>query len=76
MLREVMLSLDHLDGKLFNFLVPIHDAILVECHQAQIHEVKEVICKEMGRPWPELGGLAIEAEAKVGRRWSEMEELK
>jgi DNA polymerase I len=73
MLREVMLSLDHLDGKLFNFPVPIHDAILVECHRDQVNEVKEIICAEMGRAWPELGGLSIEAEAKVGERWSEME---
>lgn len=75
MLRETMLELDRYDGKLFNFLVPIHDAILVECWEADVEEAKQVICNAMGKPWPELGGLVIEADATAGYRWSDMEEV-
>lgn len=73
MLREIMLTLEPLDGKLFDFLVPIHDAVLVECDDAVVLEARDVICQEMGRAWPELGGLRIEADAMVGTRWSDME---
>jgi len=75
MLRETMLELDRYDGKLFNFLVPIHDAILVECWEKDVEEAKQVICSVMGKPWPELGGLVIEADATAGYRWSDMEEV-
>lgn len=76
MLREIMLSLRHLDGELFDFLVPIHDAVLVECDEGRAEEVKTVICKEMGRAWPELGGLVIEADATASHtNWADMEEM-
>jgi DNA polymerase I len=75
MLRETMLELDKYDGKLFNFLVPIHDAVLVECWEADVEDAKQVICSVMGKPWPELGGLVIEADATAGYRWSDMEEV-
>jgi DNA polymerase I-like protein with 3'-5' exonuclease and polymerase domains len=73
MLREVMLSLDNLDGRLFDFLVPIHDAILVECEEKDVEQTQRVLRREMGRAWPELGGLVIEADYKVGKNWGEME---
>jgi len=75
MLRETMLALEPWDGKLFNFLVPIHDAILVECWEKDVEEAKQLICSVMGKPWPELGGLVIEADATAGLRWSDMEEV-
>jgi len=75
MLREVMLDLAKYDGDLFDFLVPIHDAILVECDVDLVGEAKNVICSSMGRAWPELGGLVIEADATAGERWSDMEEV-
>lgn len=72
MLREAMLELDPYDGVAFNFLAPIHDAILVECPEGDVEQVVLLMKKAMERPFPELGGLAIETEAKVGERWSEM----
>jgi DNA polymerase-1 len=72
MLREAMLELDEFDGSLFNFLAPIHDAILVECREEDVEEVKVKMRKAMERPFAELGQLSIESEAKVGLRWSEM----
>lgn len=72
MLREAMLELDEFDGVDFNFLAPIHDAILVECDKSKVDSVVEKMQRAMERPFSELGGLAIETEAKVGKRWSEM----
>jgi DNA polymerase I-like protein with 3'-5' exonuclease and polymerase domains len=72
MLREAMLELEPHDGVAFNFLAPIHDAILVECPEESVGHVVQLMKKAMERPFAELGGLAIESEAKVGKRWSEM----
>jgi DNA polymerase I-like protein with 3'-5' exonuclease and polymerase domains len=77
MLREAMLDVDKYDGRLFDFLAPIHDAILVECEEKDVRESKEIICESMARPWPELGGLAIEAEAKWSKTsWADMVDFK
>lgn len=73
MLREAMLELDEWDGVEFNFLAPIHDAILVECPEANVPHVVARMKKAMERPFAELGQLSIETEAKIGKRWSEME---
>lgn len=73
MLRETMLTLESHDGKLFDFLVPIHDAVLVECDSADQGKVADIICGAMARSWPELGGLVIEADYKVGVNWGSME---
>lgn len=74
MLREAMLELDPLDGKLFNFLVPVHDAILVEAEEKDAVAAGETLRLAMARPWAELGGLNIEVDVKIGRNWAEMEE--
>jgi DNA polymerase I-like protein with 3'-5' exonuclease and polymerase domains len=76
MLRESMLDLAHLDGKLFWFLAPIHDAVLVEVEPTHLREAFDAIATSMAREWPQLGGLRISVDAKVGDRWSEMEDLK
>ena len=75
MLREVMISADPFDGGLFYFLAPIHDAILVECHKDKMEETGNTLKHIMERTWPELGGLRIEAEVKVGTVWSDMHTL-
>ena len=74
MLRETMLALEAYDGSLFDYLVPIHDAILVECDSSDAARVAEIITRAMGRKWEELGGLVIEATHKVGENWGSMEE--
>lgn len=74
MLREVMLSLDHLDGILFDYLVPIHDAILVEVDEKKVGDALHLISASMSRKWDELGGLAIDVDFKVGTNWGAMEE--
>jgi len=76
MLREVMLDVDKHDGidsgGVFDFLAPIHDAILVECPNGRKDQTTEILQKSMERGWKELGGLSIETETKVGVKWSEM----
>jgi hypothetical protein len=76
MLRESMLDLAHLDGKLFWFLAPIHDAVLVEVEPTHAKEAFDAISGSMAREWPQLGGLRIPVDAKLGIRWSEMEDMK
>lgn len=73
MLRECMLDLDQYDGKLFDFLVPIHDAILSECDERDVEETVRLHKASMGRAWPELNGLSIDIDYKVGKNWGEME---
>lgn len=73
MLREVMLSLALYDGGVFNILVPIHDALLVECEEKDIQQTIHVIKKEMERNWEELGGMSLEVDVKIGANWAEME---
>lgn len=76
MLREMMLDVNKYDGELFWFLAPIHDAILVECEERSLEEAKRVITTSMARPWPELGGLAIDADSKWSpTSWADMEEV-
>jgi DNA polymerase-1 len=76
MLRECMLDLAPLDGSLFWFLAPIHDAVLVEVEPSHAKEAFDVISTSMGREWSQLGGLAIPVDAKLGQRWSDMEDMK
>ena len=73
MLREVMLDLAVYDGSLFDILVPIHDALLVECEEKDLQQACDVIRRSMERKWSELGGMSLEVDIKTGRNWSEME---
>jgi DNA polymerase-1 len=74
MLRETMLDVAQYDGIVFDMLAPIHDALLVECFPMELSRAYEILKKSMERCWPELGGLSIEAEAKVGKTWGDMED--
>jgi hypothetical protein len=69
----LMLELDKYDGGLFDFLVPIHDAVLVETDEENGEKVGKLITAAQGRAWSELGGLIIDAEFKVGTNWGSME---
>lgn len=80
MLREMMLDIIAFDGidegGMFDLLAPIHDAVLVECEERRMEETKETITKRMERPWEELGGLSIGADAKWSKTsWADMEEV-
>jgi len=73
MLREVMLEGAEHDGELWDYLVPIHDATLSECWEKDIDQVAKIQTASMGRAWPELNNLIIEATYKVGVNWGSME---
>jgi len=68
MLRWCLVELGTMagEGTDFALLVPIHDAILVEIREGMVEHYMETIRAVMERPWPELGGLRVEIEAKVG----------
>lgn len=75
MLKEVLLRLER-DHKLASrgiMLSSTHDAVLTQVREDQVEEIDEILKFEMEKPVPELGGLAIGSEAKVGRCWDEEE---
>ena len=73
MLKEVLLRLER-DHKLASrgiMLSSTHDAVLTQVREDQVDEIDEILKFEMEKPVPELGGLVIGSEAKVGRCWDE-----
>lgn len=72
MLRETILRLAPLEQAWgFKMLVPVHDSILFEIEPSRLSEGAAKIKEVMEQPWSELGGLAVETDAKVGENWSE-----
>lgn len=70
MLKEVLLRLAPLvnEGLLVG---TIHDAIVGVAPESRLVEVASALKREQERPVPELGGLSIGVEQKVGRAWGE-----
>lgn len=72
MLRDVLVDLgEHKDeGTKFNLLVPTHDSVTLEILPPYEKEIMHLVKEVMERKWPELGGLSVETEAKVGNALS------
>lgn len=70
MCREVILDLPESEDCFL--LVPIHDSLLLECKEEKVAECATMLRSLMERPWPQLGGLTVEVEVKVGRTWGTM----
>lgn len=70
MCREVILDLPETDWMWL--LVPIHDALFLECREEKVDECVRLVWDLMVRPWPQLNGLSVAVEAKVGRSWGGM----
>lgn len=73
MLKEVVLRLEHKyqlasRGYLIN---TTHDSVLTECPEAEADWTARVVREEMEAPVPELGGLWIRVDQKIGRAWKE-----
>jgi len=68
MLKDAVLRLRPLadDGIM---LATAHDAILCECPEREAEDIARRVVTEMERPVPELGGLVIRTEAKMGGAW-------
>jgi DNA polymerase I-like protein with 3'-5' exonuclease and polymerase domains/uracil-DNA glycosylase len=52
-------------------LAQVHDSLPGEAPIDIIAEVREVMQRIMGQPWPQLGGFSIPAEWKEGPSWGE-----
>lgn len=78
MMREALLEISSLPGhdKYFWLLLTVHDSIVVECMEGMEERVIKEIKEVMERPWKELNGLKVEVDAKVGKNWSKMKEMK
>ena len=72
MLKEVLLRLKPLAEEGI-MLSSTHDAILCQVREDDVDRVDAILKTEMERPVPELNGLSIRSEAKVGKCWSEDE---
>lgn len=75
MLREVLVDLgDHPEeGDTFQLLIPTHDSITFQVLEGEVDRIIRLVQASMEREWPQLGGLKVETETKVGKRMNEME---
>lgn len=72
MLKEALLRLNAPPYDLASrgiMLSSTHDSILTEQLESQVEMIARVVKEEMERPVPELGGLVIGVEQKVGHTW-------
>lgn len=78
MMREVLLMLDALPGhgKYWWLLISIHDSIVLECPFGLEKRVIGEVSTVMQRTWPQLGGLKVMVDSKVGKNWAHMEDFK
>ncbi len=60
-------------------VLQVHDSLLVECPFALREQVIECMKTVMSQPWPELAGLSIPVDIKVGNpsdSWAELTHIK
>jgi DNA polymerase family A/HNH endonuclease/intein-like protein with splicing domain len=76
LMREALLTFDKLQDENFYPVVTVHDSVLFEVRITHLKHYLGVIREVMEAPCPQLGGLSIEVEAKMGPEWSSMEEVK
>jgi DNA polymerase I-like protein with 3'-5' exonuclease and polymerase domains len=75
--------LDHLlalgDSPWVEFLpaiVTTHDSICLAVPEGRVDEAVEFLCTLMSRPIPQMGGLQVGVECKVGPNWADMRVVK
>ena len=77
MLRSSIVDLFELleETGLAQILIPIHDALLLQCLPADVEQVVERVRQVMEKDWSQLNGLSIKTSCKIGtKNWSEMED--
>lgn len=57
-----------------NFLV--HDAYCILAPEREADRAVELLVKQLTRPVPQLGGIRIGCEVKIGKNWADMESVK
>jgi DNA polymerase I-like protein with 3'-5' exonuclease and polymerase domains len=73
MLRETILVMDSiLDWVTCLLLAPIHDSLLFAILKVELEQWAPTIKGLMEREWPELGGLSVGVDMKVGDNWADM----
>lgn len=70
MLRDSLVEMDGRLGDLADLLVPVHDAVLLQCVPAHVPEVVALVREIMEREWPELNGFSVKTDWKVGLNWA------
>lgn len=79
MQREMFLDVEAIDARLCSMLeLPTHDSIVAEVldREADIKDAAGTLASAMTKKWPELGGLSIGVEAKVGYNLNDQVEVK
>ncbi len=74
-LRDALLTFDRYQCDDFHPLVPIHDAILFEIKDQYLDKYIQLIRDVMGAPIPQLGGLVVDVELKMGKSWDQVKEI-
>jgi DNA polymerase I-like protein with 3'-5' exonuclease and polymerase domains len=74
-MKESMLELAAWPDILDSMIWTIHDELIFELPADRFREMAAVIMATMGKPRPELGGIAIGVEAEYGTCWGEMHGL-
>ena len=54
----------------------IHDSVCLDVPEERVDEAVELLAQVMTRPIPQMAGLRVGCEVKVGRNWAEMEKRK
>lgn len=57
-----------------NFLV--HDAYCILAPEREADKAVELLVEQLTRPVPQLGGIRIGCEVKIGKNWADMEAVK
>ncbi len=76
MLREVLIELIDCEKEFgYKVLAPIHDSVLASVPTGLVGEVASFFTETMTKAWPQLGGLVVDVETKVGPHLAAMEVL-
>jgi len=78
MLRKVLVALGTHpeEGTTFMLQIPEHDAIKFQVLESEVDRIMNLVKESMEKPWPELNGLVVEVEGKIGFNRSEMQTWK
>ena len=76
MLRATLASLPGVRGYNEDWypLIPIHDAIVLEVREGAVGDYVPEVRALMEKEWPELNGLSIKTDIKVGSNWALMKD--
>jgi hypothetical protein len=74
LLRTTIREIKHTKPSWMEFMVPTHDSTLVEYPKEKRADVYRYMVALMGGAWPQLNGLRVGLEVKVGSSLGNMRE--